>query len=129
MIGVRYEAVGISHDPLASLAGREALRRGIDSEGRDVDTMRIEAGLPGERAQVEAIPAAGIENHVVATRSGNLSDGAQQRSGHAEVVQSPTRRDRGLGVAGLLGSPVLRLEKVDIPAARYVERMGALAEQ
>ena len=43
--GVRHEAIGIGHDPLAFGV---ASRRCIDGRNRDVDAMRIEAGPAGE---------------------------------------------------------------------------------
>ena len=81
------------------------------------------------RAEVETVAAAGIENDVAGRCGHDLRDGAQQRLGHAAIVQSPPRRDGSRRVARLLGSPLLRLEQVDVSAARDVERMSARTEQ
>ncbi len=87
--------------------------------------MRIDAGPAGEIAQVETITAAGVQNNVAGAQGDDLRDAAPQRLRHAAIVQSPPRFDRCDCVARLLRSPFLRLQQVDVPAARHVERMPA----
>jgi hypothetical protein len=121
-IGIRHEAIGIGHNPLAA---RIAARRGIDCRNGDVDAMRIEAKLAGKGTEVEAVATAGIEDNVALRRGHDIRDGMKQGLGHAEIVQSPSSLDGSLSVARLLGSPILRLEQVDVSATRDVERMSA----
>ena len=53
----------------------------------------------------------------------------EQRSSDAAIMQSPPPGDGSDRIARLLGSPVLGLEQVDVPAARDVEGMAAWAQQ
>ena len=122
-VGVRHEAIGIGHDPLAFGV---APRRGIHGRNRDVDAMRIEAGLASEAAEVETVAAAGIENDVA--RATRPSSPRSRRSSGSVTPRSCNRRRAATAaarVARLLGSPILRLEQVDVSAARDVERMSA----
>ena len=98
-IGIRHEAVGIGHDPLAS---RVAPRRGINGWNRDVDAMRIEADLASEDAEVETVTAAGIENAVARRRYHDLRDRLQHWLCHAAIVQSPPPGGGNRRVARLL---------------------------
>jgi len=85
--------------------------------------------LAGERAEIEAVTASGVEYDVAWRCIQDLADRAQQRPGHAPIVQATAGRDGGRGIARLLRSPLLRLQQIDVSAARYVERMPARAEQ
>jgi hypothetical protein len=89
----------------------------------------MEAGLARQGAEIETVPTAGIENGVSRRCAQDPGDGVEQRPGHAEIVQSPPPRDGSRCVAGLLRSPVLRLEQVDVSATRDVERMPARTDQ
>jgi hypothetical protein len=91
--------------------------------------MRAKAGLASERAQVETLAAAGIENDVARRCGHDLRDRAQQRPGRAAIVQSPPRCQGGGCVARLFRPPIPRLEQVNISATRNVERMAARTEQ
>jgi hypothetical protein len=77
--------------------------------------------LWGETAEIEAIAAPGIENNIARTRANHLRDPAQQRLGHAAVMQAPPRRYGIWGIAGVLGSPILWLQQVDVAAACDIE--------
>src|SRR6202011_3956781 len=59
----------------------------------------------------------------------HLRDCVQQRLGRAAIVQSPPCSDGSRRVARLLGSTFLRLEQVDVSAARDVEGMSTRTEQ
>ncbi len=125
-IGVRHEAISIGHYALATWV---ASRRGINGRNRNVDTMRIEAGLASKGAEVETVAAAGIKNDVAGRSAHDVRYRPQERFGDAALVQSPAPRDGGRSVARLIRSPVLWLKQVDVPAARDVERMPARTEE
>src|SRR4051794_25105724 len=91
--------------------------------------MRIEPGLTSERAEVETTTAARVENDVARARGDQFGDAVQQRRGHAAIVQSPACGHGGYGVAWIAGSPLLRLEQVDVTATRDVERVSARADE
>ena len=91
--------------------------------------MRLESDTTSQSAQVEAVAASGIENNISLGWTDDFGDGLQQRSGHAAIVQSPSRRYRGRRVAWILGSLGLRLEQVDVSAGRRIERMTLRAHQ
>src|SRR5437879_1012557 len=91
--------------------------------------MRIEAGLASEAAKVETITTAGIQSDVAWACGHHLRDGVQQWLSHAAIVQSAPRCDCCRRVTGLLGSPLLRLEQVDVPATRDVERMSSRTQK
>ena len=76
-IGVRHETIRIGHDPFAS---GEAPCRGIHGGNRDVHAMRIKTGLASERAEVETVSTAGIENDVAGRCGQDSRDGVQQRA-------------------------------------------------
>jgi hypothetical protein len=84
----------------------------------------IEPNLTLESAEVETVATARVENYVVRVRSGSLGHRPAQRLGHSPVVNSPPRRDGLRRIAGVLGSPFLRLKQVDIPAASDVKGMS-----
>ena len=129
-VGVRQESIGIGHDPLAAaVRWRITPRREIHGPSGDIDAVRLKTSLAGERAEVETVPASGIENHVGRTRGDHLGDSHQQRLGHAAIVQSPTGRDGRQRVAGLLRPALLRLQQVEVSAAGDVEGMSARTEQ
>jgi hypothetical protein len=125
-IGVRHEAIGIGHHPFASGV---APRRRFNGCSRNVDAVRIESGLSGESAEIEAFTAAGIENYVARQWCGYLVDRVEKRAGQTAIVQSPPRRYSSRGIARLFRSPLLRLEQVDVSATRDVERMSTRTEQ
>ena len=58
----------------------------------------------------------------------DLRDGIEQRPGYAAIVQSAPSCNGGRCVAGLARPAVLRLEQVDVSAARDIERMSARTE-
>ena len=70
-VGVRHEAIGIGHDPLAA---RITARRGIHGWNRDVDAVRGEASLLGEGTEMEAVATAGVENDVARGWSDDIGD-------------------------------------------------------
>jgi hypothetical protein len=87
-----------------------------------------EAALASQAPKIETVAAARIQNDV-ARRCGNyFFDRLQQWRGHTTIVQSPPPLSGRIGIARLLGSPILRLKQVDVSAARNVERMPALAD-
>jgi len=87
--------------------------------------MRIETNLARKAAEVETVAAPGIQNNVALARANYLRDPAQQRPRYATIVQSPPRCHGIRGIARILGSPILGLQQVDIPAACDVKRMAA----
>ena len=91
--------------------------------------MRIETNFAGERAEIETIAAACIENHVFSRRRDHLRNSAQQRRGDPEIVQTPPPGDRVGSIARLLRTAILRLKEIDVSAARDVERVTARADQ
>ncbi len=72
--------------------------------------MRVETGLASKAAKIKAVSAAGIENNIVGRWGQSLRNTAQQRGGHAEVVQPTPSGEGSRGVSRLLGPPVLRLK-------------------
>jgi hypothetical protein len=86
--------------------------------------VRIETHPVREATQVETVAAAGIQNHIARNRVNRLRDSTQQWIRHTTIVQTPPRRDRLDGIARVLGSPILRLQQVDVPATCDVERMS-----
>jgi hypothetical protein len=125
-LGVGHEPIGIGDDPFT--LGVTA-HRGFNGWDRNVDAVRAASGLAGQAAQVEAITTSGIEIYVVSGCGQNLRDGVQQRPAYAAIMQSPPRSNGRDGVARLVRSAVLRLEQVDVSAARHVEGMPALTKQ
>jgi len=83
--------------------------------------MGIETHLRRESAEVETIAASGIEHDVARTCGQHFGDPAQQRLRNAAIVQSASRRHGVRGIAWVLGSPILWLEQVDVPAAGDIE--------
>ena len=90
--------------------------------------MGLEAGFPLESAEVETIPAAGVENYV----PGRCGDGVPDRESlllcKTPVMETPPRCDSFRGIARPFGSPLLRLKQVDVPAPSDVEGMPAGAD-
>jgi len=125
-VGIRHEAIGIGHDPLALGV---ASRRRLNGWNGDIHAMPITAALSGERAEIEAVPAAGVEDRVVWRSLHNLRDCVQQWLSRAAIVQSPPAFDGSRRVARLLGSPFLWLQQVDVSAARHVEGMPARTQK
>ena len=80
------------------------------------------------RAQVESVAAAGIENNVAGDAAMDLGDRLEQWHGDAQIVQPPPRRNGRNRIAWLIRSPILRLEQIDVSAARDIEGMPALAD-
>jgi hypothetical protein len=91
--------------------------------------MRIKTGPASKAAEVEAVAASGVENDVARARTDHLRDSVQKGRGHTAVVQSPPRGDGLHRISRMLRSPLLGLEQIDVPAARYVERMTARTTQ
>ena len=85
--------------------------------------------LAREAAKVETVTAAGIENDVTGACGYQLCDGVEQRLSHAAIVQSSPRSNGSHRVTRLLGSSLLRLEQIDVPATRDVERMSTRTEE
>ena len=65
LIRIGHPAIGIGNHPLAF---RVAPRGCVNGRDRDIDPMGIARGFALESAEIETIAAAGIENHVVASR-------------------------------------------------------------
>jgi hypothetical protein len=91
--------------------------------------MRIKSKLTGESAEVKPVPAAGIQDDVAWRCGHHVSYRAEERSGHAAIVQSPPSEDGCGRVARLLGSALLRLEQIDVSAPRDVKRMPARTKE
>ncbi len=121
-IGERQEAIGIGHDPAA---GGIAPRCRIDRRGRDVDAVSL---LRCDRAEVIALAASGIENGSVG-RIEKREDRIEQRLREAAVEEAAPRGDCLRRVARHFRAPVLRLQQIEVAAARGVERMPAAAER
>src|ERR1051326_9466078 len=85
--------------------------------------MRLTSGPAGDAAKIETVAASRIEYNVAGARGQYFLNAAQQRLGHPAIVQSPPRFDGRHRIARLFGSPFLRLQQVDVPAPRHVERM------
>src|SRR5436309_11680891 len=122
------EAVGVGHDP-GSLP--VAPRREIGRRRGEIDPMRLDAGIAGERAYVVPLAAPHVE-HRRATpkpeRRDLLADRPQERLAIARVQKPPPRLHRLWRIARLFRPPVLWLQQVDVAAARDVERMPAGAD-
>jgi hypothetical protein len=125
-VGVWQEAIGIGDDPFAF---RITPRRGINSRRRDVDAMRIEACQACKAAEVESVTAARIENDIARRCGNDLGDRVEQRLGHTTIMESPPCCRGSLGVAWILGSPLLWLEQVDVSATRDVKGMPPWTKQ
>jgi len=83
----------------------------------------IETKLASQRTQVETIAAARIEDDIARACVHDPSYAAKQGLCHAAIVQSPPRSHGRYGIAGVLRSPFLRLEQVDVSTASDVEGM------
>ena len=108
---------------------RVAASGGIDGRYGNVDAVRSEAYLAGKCAEVETVTAAGIENDAGGRWPQDLRNAVQQRPGYAAIVQTAARCDGGRRVSGLLRMPLLRLQQVDVAAARNVKQMIARADE
>ena len=71
LIAIRRRTIGIRDYPFAC---GEAPGCCVNCRDRDIGPMGIEAGFALESAEVETIPAAGVENHVIGSRSDGLPD-------------------------------------------------------
>ncbi len=91
--------------------------------------MRVEAVPAGEFTQVESIAATGVENGVGRRGRDRLRNGVEQRRGDPAIVQAPARGHGSHRIARVFGTAVLRLQQVDVTAARDVEGMPARARQ
>gem|GEM_PF-641251 len=121
-ICVWQEAIGIGDDPVTR---RIALRRRVDRRDGDVDAVPL---LRIERAEVIALAAAGIENRTV-ERLHEIDDGVEQRPRESAIEKPPPRRDRLRRIARHPRAPILRLQQIEVTAARDVEGMSALADR
>ena len=90
--------------------------------------MPCAAALSRQGTKIEAIAATGVENHVARRGLDEFGDSVEQRRGHSQIVQAPACGYRRRCVAGLLGAPVLRLQQVNVAAARYIEGMSVSAK-
>jgi hypothetical protein len=124
-VGEGDNAICIGYYPLTSWV---APRRSINSWNRDIHAMRGEPSLAGKAPKIKTVAAAGIKNDIAGRCPHNLASGAQQRRGHAKVMQPPPPSKGGRRVSRLLGSPLLRLKQIDVPAASDIKRMSARAE-
>jgi hypothetical protein len=79
-------------------------------------------------AQVVAVAASGIQHYILRRRLQHFRDALQQWRCHTQIVQPAACRYRFRGIAGLLRTPVLRLQQIEIPAARQIVGMVARAE-
>lgn len=125
-IGEGDKAISVGDDPLARGI---AAGGGIDGRDGDIDAVREAAGFGREAGGIEAFSAAGIEKKIVGVGRGEIGDGSEERLSHAAIVESAARGDGGLGIAGLAGSAVLRLEEIDVAAAREVEGMSLRTDE
>jgi hypothetical protein len=91
--------------------------------------MRVTFTPSREHSKVESIAASGVENDILARYGGEVPDRVDKWLCNTQIVQSPAPRDRIRRIARLLRPPVLRLEQIEISAARGVERMLAGANQ
>src|ERR1035438_2654835 len=91
--------------------------------------MRLESSLASEASEIETVAAAGIQSNVARTSGHKLRNSAQQRLRHTAIVQPAPRPDGCRGVAGLLGTPILRLEQIDVSTPPDIERMAACADE
>ncbi len=71
LIGIRHHTIGIRNYPFAC---GEAPGGRVNGRDRDIGPMGIEAGFTLESAEVETIPTAGVENHVVGSRGDGVPD-------------------------------------------------------
>jgi len=125
-VGIGDESIGIRHDPFAL---RIASRREIDRRGRNVDP-----GPAAEGTEVVTVAAAGVEDRLLSMPSPLGEGGAkrrvrgdhrpnriEQRLGVTAIEKPPPRRHRLGRVAGISRAALLRLQQIDIAAARDVE--------
>jgi hypothetical protein len=91
--------------------------------------MPAESGLAGERTKVETIAAAGIQDHIALRWGDHLFDRPKQGFGDTSIVQPSPRGNGRSRVAGLLRSPILRLEQIDVSASGDIEGMPAFTKQ
>src|ERR1017187_10370563 len=91
--------------------------------------MRLESSLASEASEIETVAATGIQNNVARTSGHELRNSAQQRLRHTAIVQPAPRPDGCRGVAGLLGTPILRLEQINVPAPRDIKGMAARTDE
>ena len=124
-VGDRHDPIGIGHHPLAL---RVAPRGCIHRRDGDIDAMGVEVRFALDGAEVEAVAAAGIQNHVVGSGRHGLRDrrdaGVPSRPCHAIAGAPPRRRS----IARMFGAPLLRLQQVDVAAARDIEGVSARAD-
>ena len=82
-IGIRHEAIGICHDPFAF---RVAPRRRVYGGSGYIDAMRTKTRHLSERAEVESVAAAGIENNIARRGRHEFRDRVQQRISHSAIM-------------------------------------------
>lgn len=125
-VGVRQEAIRIRHDEVRVAM---AARRGVDGRDGDVDAVTLRLTGVHDRAEVVAFAAAGIEHGVAGGEREEVDHGAHERRGKPAIEEAPAGGDGFGAVAGLRRAAVLRLEEVDVAAARHVEGMAARADE
>src|ERR1019366_7228480 len=91
--------------------------------------MGFETSLVGQRPQIVAVAAAGIENLVPRRGAGNFRDGKGQGLRDTFVMQPPPPSHRCRRIAGLSRTTILRLQKIDVAAARDIESMAFRTDQ
>lgn len=119
---VRQKTIGIRDDPVTR---RIALRCCIDRGNGDVDAVPF---VGFEVAEVVALAASGIEQRAC-ERLRERDDRVEDRLCESAIEEPPPRRDRIGGIARHTRTPVLRLQQIEVAAARDVEGVPALADR
>jgi hypothetical protein len=91
--------------------------------------MALAAALSRERSEIKAVTATGVQNYVTRRGSCQFGDAIEKRPSDSAIMQAPPCRDGRRRVTRLPGPAVLRLQQVDVTAARDVEGMSARAHQ
>src|SRR5580700_11239706 len=87
--------------------------------------MSLESDLASHASEIEPVAAAGIQHNIAGTRAGEFRDPAEQRLRHPAIMQAAPRPDGRRAVSGLFRTPVLRLQKIDVPTSSNIKRMAA----
>jgi len=119
-------SIRVGHDPRES---RETSRCKVDGRHRQIDADAAHRTIPAQALQHLARAATEVHGHGSAPVGAKLKsadlidDGIDDGVPDAHPIERSARFDGSFGIAGIQRSAILRLQQIDVAAARDIEGM------
>ena len=127
IISEGQSSIRVGHDPRKS---GNTSRRDVDGRHRQIDSDTAEGTIATQALQHLARPATKIDGHGIGTKlesADAIDDGSDDRVPDAQPIERRACLDGSSGITGIRRAAVLRLQQVDVAAARDVEGMTSRA--